>query len=298
MNPPARSHKGVRRLRPEQAQDASLAVATPALAETQDFDAEMEALGVRPWVDDVDLSLPHAAAQAEPPPRASGRNASPEMEQIKQTTDSTQGIDAENKLHVGTGSAAPAPEFPDPEFPDPEDLRLSEDRGALEDWGPSENPRPPEDPNCPEEIVGPEDPAQAEQLFLQLMSTPWEVQENPPPTMDLPTMVPRKPASRRRTLGRGKRARPQATLDLHGQTRKEALLALAEFIEQRRSLEAQEVLVITGSGLHSGERGPVLRGAIADWLQHSSSVARYAPAPQRWGGSGAFWIELRRRDPS
>jgi DNA-nicking Smr family endonuclease len=56
----------------------------------------------------------------------------------------------------------------------------------------------------------------------------------------------------------------------------------------------QTVLIITGKGLHSKE-GPVLRTAVEKLLsQQKEQVLEWGLAPQRYGGSGALVVFLRR----
>ena len=56
------------------------------------------------------------------------------------------------------------------------------------------------------------------------------------------------------------------------------------------------MLVITGKGINSAE-GPVLQGAVADWLREKGRglVAEFAPAPRDKGGSGAFVVFLKNK---
>lgn len=100
-----------------------------------------------------------------------------------------------------------------------------------------------------------------------------------------------------RALRTGDR-RPEARLDLHGMTRDEALLAVERFVQQCRRGGLRAVLVIHGRGLNSDGSGPVLRPALAGWLAGVAAtrtgVMAFAPAPARWGGSGATLILLRR----
>jgi len=100
-----------------------------------------------------------------------------------------------------------------------------------------------------------------------------------------------------RALRAGER-RAEARLDLHGMTRDEALAAVERFIQQCRAGGLRAVMVIHGRGLNSDGSGPVLRPALAAWLGGAAAtragVMAFAPAPARWGGSGATLILLRR----
>ncbi len=85
-------------------------------------------------------------------------------------------------------------------------------------------------------------------------------------------------------------------LDLHGFLRDEALAQLAHFIADAFNQGLEAVLVITGKGYNSPE-GPVLRGAVAEWLMHrgKSMVSEFSSAPHDKGGSGAFVVFLRKK---
>lgn len=81
-------------------------------------------------------------------------------------------------------------------------------------------------------------------------------------------------------------------LDLHGHTAAQAQLILQAFIENAAHSGCRCVLVITGKG------AGVLRGHVPDWLKLkplSGLVLALAEAQQADGGSGAFYVLLRRR---
>ena len=85
-----------------------------------------------------------------------------------------------------------------------------------------------------------------------------------------------------------------ATLDLHGHTQVTAANALESFLRRQRRQGARCVLVITGKG-KLGEG--VLRRRFMDWITSADAgqiVSGYAQAHQRHGGSGAFYVFLRR----
>ena len=103
----------------------------------------------------------------------------------------------------------------------------------------------------------------------------------------------RSQSSRTRQLKRGT-IRITDELDLHGQFRDEALASLERFIANSYTQGQQAVLVITGKGINSPE-GPVLQGAVSEWLRGKGKgmVAEFVPAPRDKGGSGAFVVFLR-----
>lgn len=105
--------------------------------------------------------------------------------------------------------------------------------------------------------------------------------------------------ARRSTSSRLRRLRKGAIrigeeLDLHGFVRDEALRRLEHFIASACARGLPAVLVITGKGINSPE-GPVLQGAVAEWLrrQGKGKVAEFHPAPREKGGSGAYVVFLK-----
>lgn len=85
-----------------------------------------------------------------------------------------------------------------------------------------------------------------------------------------------------------------ATLDLHGHTQASAHGVLAAFLARQRTERATCVLVITGKG-RDGEG--ILRRRFLQWLESaeaSGQVSGYAPAHQKHGGAGAWYVFLRR----
>jgi len=132
-------------------------------------------------------------------------------------------------------------------------------------------------------------------LFLQAMKTIGTNIKVPAPAPDEEDREHRSSSSRMKQLKRGT-IRISSELDLHGYLKDEALTRLAHFIASAFSSGQQAVLVITGKGINSPE-GPVLQGAVAEWL-HSKGramAAEFSPAPRNLGGSGAFVVFLKKR---
>ncbi len=103
-------------------------------------------------------------------------------------------------------------------------------------------------------------------------------------------------------LKRGK-LRPEARIDLHGMTLEEAHPALTGFILQSHAMGRRLVLVITGKGRPDDGQGPmprprgVLRHQVPQWLKMAplrGIVLQVSEAHIRHGGSGAFYVYLRR----
>ena len=81
-------------------------------------------------------------------------------------------------------------------------------------------------------------------------------------------------------------------LDLHGHTAARAQVKLQSFIEDAAYSGCRCVLVITGKG------AGVLQSHVPDWLKRSplsGLVLALAEARRTDGGSGAFYVLLRRR---
>ena len=103
-----------------------------------------------------------------------------------------------------------------------------------------------------------------------------------------------------RALSKGRRA-PEAKLDLHGMTLTAAERAVAHFIAGSSAQNRRVVLIVTGKGLRlEGGRvfGGRIRAEFLGWLDRTENRARVAgvrPAHPRHGGSGAYYVLLRRR---
>ena len=103
-----------------------------------------------------------------------------------------------------------------------------------------------------------------------------------------------------RALSKGRRS-PEAKLDLHGMTLTVAERAVTQFIAAASAENRRVVLIVTGKGLRlEGGRvfGGRIRAEFLGWLDRAENRARVAgvrTAHPRHGGSGAFYVLLRRR---
>jgi DNA-nicking Smr family endonuclease len=103
-----------------------------------------------------------------------------------------------------------------------------------------------------------------------------------------------------RALSKGKRA-PEASLDLHGMTLVAAEKAVSRFLAESSGQNLRLVLIVTGKGMRmEGGRvfGGRIRAEFPGWLERAdnrSVVAGVRAAHPRHGGSGAFYVLLRRR---
>ncbi len=100
------------------------------------------------------------------------------------------------------------------------------------------------------------------------------------------------------------RLRPDRTIDLHGYTGAHAERVLKGAIDDAALGGDRVLLVITGKGARVGHeddderpRG-VIRASLPRWLESTELrpwIAALRPAHPRHGGSGAWYVILRRR---
>jgi len=89
-----------------------------------------------------------------------------------------------------------------------------------------------------------------------------------------------------------KNFRPDATLDLHGQTREDALARVERFLQNSKFQGFRSVLIITGRGTNSYEKEGVLKAAVWEWLRNqlNNGSIRFQRAPAFLGGEGAILV--------
>jgi DNA-nicking Smr family endonuclease len=122
-----------------------------------------------------------------------------------------------------------------------------------------------------------------------------------PPYTPSPPAPPAAPALV--TLGRKMKKRVargahgiDGRLDLHGLTQAEAHHALLRFLRDGQDRGARIVLVITGKGDGSGERG-VLKRQVPMWLrlpEFRAYIVGFEDAAHGHGGTGALYVRLKR----
>jgi DNA-nicking Smr family endonuclease len=87
------------------------------------------------------------------------------------------------------------------------------------------------------------------------------------------------------------RTEPEGKIDLHGMTHDRAYRAMINFLTKAHGEDKRVVLVVTG-------KGGVLREALPLWLGQADLkplVSGVAGAHIKHGGSGAFYVSLRRK---
>jgi DNA-nicking Smr family endonuclease len=115
-----------------------------------------------------------------------------------------------------------------------------------------------------------------------------------------PTLKPAPPVVRldrrqKQRLARGTET-IDARIDLHGKTQSEAHAALLGFLRRAQADGARFVLVITGKGGASGERG-ILKRQVPLWLrlpEFRLHVLAVEDAHVAHGGEGALYVRVRR----
>jgi DNA-nicking Smr family endonuclease len=93
-------------------------------------------------------------------------------------------------------------------------------------------------------------------------------------------------------LRRGKWA-IQRQVDLHGLRTDAAREALADFIRDAHKQGIRCVRVITGKGLGSPGKAPVLKDKVHRWLVQRSEVVAFVQAQPAQGGAGALVVLLQ-----
>ena len=87
----------------------------------------------------------------------------------------------------------------------------------------------------------------------------------------------------------------EATLDLHGFWREEAVISLSGFCQKSADQGFRTVLVITGKGIHSKEFKPTLKKEVIHWLNSARGrqlVEYYRLGSRHEGGEGALILYL------
>jgi DNA-nicking Smr family endonuclease len=104
-----------------------------------------------------------------------------------------------------------------------------------------------------------------------------------------------RPGLSRQTLRRLRRGEwvTQAELDLHGLTRAEAKLELAEFLYECKRRGTRCVRIVHGKGLRSKNREPVLKHHVRHWLTQREEVLAFVQARPMDGGGGAVVVLLK-----
>ena len=85
----------------------------------------------------------------------------------------------------------------------------------------------------------------------------------------------------------------QRQIDLHGLRSDDAREALGAFIRESHKQGIRCVRVVTGKGLGSPGKTPVLKDKVHRWLVQRSEVVAFVQAPPAQGGAGALVVLLQ-----
>jgi DNA-nicking Smr family endonuclease len=96
------------------------------------------------------------------------------------------------------------------------------------------------------------------------------------------------PENRRRLRNK----RPDAELDIHGQTRDEAWQTLELFFDNAKAKGLEKILIIHGKGNHSAEE-PVLKRMVMEFIEHCPFAGESGRGKATAGGEGATWVLLK-----
>jgi len=87
---------------------------------------------------------------------------------------------------------------------------------------------------------------------------------------------------------------PDASIDLHGLTRDEALARLESFFADALRHRLEKVRIVHGKGNHS-EGEAVLKRATRDFIERNPYAGESGACDNKAGGSGATWVLLKNR---
>ncbi|HRH32564.1 MAG TPA: Smr/MutS family protein [bacterium] len=84
--------------------------------------------------------------------------------------------------------------------------------------------------------------------------------------------------------------RPDGELDLHGQTKLEALHEVQLFLRRAEILGWHRVKIITGRGLNSPDGKAVLKESVSNWLRQADY--KFKEASGKEGGPGSLVVDI------
>mgnify|MGYP006164584299 CR=1 FL=1 len=81
------------------------------------------------------------------------------------------------------------------------------------------------------------------------------------------------------------------SLDLHGQTVREACQSLSKFLHHYR--EERFIQIIHGKGYHSNQNLSIIKSQVVHYLKQHPQVLAFCSCPQKDGGTGAVFVCLK-----
>ena len=118
----------------------------------------------------------------------------------------------------------------------------------------------------------------------------WENQSNE--VYDKDAEEENKTVSAQEKRRRLKNKKPDAEVDIHGQSRDEAWQTLETFFRESKSAGHEKLLIIHGKGNHStGEA--VLKRMVLEFIEHCPFAGESGKGKAATGGEGATWVLLK-----
>lgn len=87
----------------------------------------------------------------------------------------------------------------------------------------------------------------------------------------------------------------QSSLDLHGQSLRQARASLLQFLQDCQRAEVRSVLIRHGRGEHATPKA-LLKSHVSHWLQQWPEVLAFHSAQRQHGGTGALYLLLRKSE--
>jgi DNA-nicking Smr family endonuclease len=88
----------------------------------------------------------------------------------------------------------------------------------------------------------------------------------------------------------------EASIDLHGKTQEETLVALDRFVGECRGRGLRKILVVHGKGIHSDDEA-VLQKAVQTYIEGNPHLGTWGHPSAKDGGSGATWVVIKAEKP-
>lgn len=87
--------------------------------------------------------------------------------------------------------------------------------------------------------------------------------------------------------------RPEARIDLHGNTRDEAWARLESFVNDCLQRGLRKIEIVHGKGIHSRGSDPVLGNLVRMFIEQNKHLGTSGHNDKNHGGSGVTWVLLK-----
>ena len=87
--------------------------------------------------------------------------------------------------------------------------------------------------------------------------------------------------------------RPEARIDLHGNTRDEAWARLESFVNDAVKRGLKKIEIVHGKGIHSTGSDPVLGPMVRTFIEQNRHLGVSGHNDRNHGGSGATWVLIK-----